>query len=138
MLQITATFLMARMKKRVSRGKRTVKRRHGKGSSKTFVTTLRRLSSLQPSQRVQAMKSANDKFIRQFCNSVKKLRHQPVSSKTLKQLRRQSLKLRKLVSAKTSINTKRRMLSQRGGFLPMLLAPIISALAGTIISAIRR
>ena len=129
---------MTRTRKRTSQRKKKKTTKRHSVNSKPFVTTLRRLSSLQPSQRVQAMKSANDKFIRQFCNSVKKLRHQPVSSKTLKQLRRQSLKLRKLVSAKTSINTKRRMLSQRGGFLPMLLAPIISALAGTIISAIRR
>ena len=129
---------MARKTKHTSRRRKRVKGRRGKANSKSFATTLRNLSSLPPSQRVQAMKSANDKFIRQFCNSVKKLRHHPVSPHTSKQLRRQSKKLRKLVSAKTSISTKRRMLSQRGGFLPMLLAPIISALAGTLISAFRR
>ena len=134
MLETTLIFLMARKTKRVSQHKKTIKRRGD--NTKPFVTTLRKLSSLHPSQRVETMKSVNDRFIRQFCNSVKKLRHHPVSPHTLIQLRRQSKKLRKLVSAKTSINTKRRMLSQRGGFLPLILAPIISALAGSVIGAI--
>ena len=129
---------MARKTKRVAQRKKAVRRRRGKTSSKSFVTALRRLSSLRPSQRIQAVKLANDKFIRQFCNGVKKLRHRPVPPRTLKQLRRQSTKLRKLVSAKTSIKAKRNMLTQRGGFLPMLIAPLISALAGSIVGAIRR
>ena len=127
---------MARTTKRNIRRKRTVKRRRGKGNTQSFVTTLRRLLSLRPSQRIQAMKLANDKFIQQFCNSIKKLRHTPVSPRVQRQLQQQSRNLRKLVSTKTNISTKRKMLCQRGS--GAFKRGLIGALAGAITGALGR
>ena len=131
---------MARRKntKRTLKRQKTVKKRGGKQNKKSFANALRKLSALTPSQRVAAMKLANDKFIRQFCQHVKSLRYKPLSSKHRNQLRRQSKELRKMLSAKTSIKSKRKMLTQRGGILPLLLAPLISTLAGSIIPAVTK
>ena len=85
------------------------------------------------------MKLANNKFLQQFCSNVKKLRHARVSSSHQKRMRRQSKNIRKLISAKTSYNTKRKMLSQRGGFLlPLLIPPLLSAGVGAITSALSK
>ena len=127
---------MVRKTKAVSRRKKVVKRKRGKGNSKSFVTALRKLSSLQPSQRLQAVKLSNDKFIRDFCHNMKKLRYQSVSPKLQKQLRHHSKKLRKLVSTKTNIKTKRKMLSQRGSGL--LSRGLMGALAGALTAALGR
>ena len=114
--------------------RKIIKKRTGRTS---FVNALRRLSKLRPTQRVEAMKLANNKFIQQFCSNVKKLRHAGVSSAHQKRMRRQSKNIRKLISAKTSYNMKRKMLTQRGGFLlPLLLPPLLSAGVGAITSAL--
>ena len=127
---------MARKTKRTSkrsRGKasrkKSAKRPRRKAGSKSFVNAVQRLKSLRPSQRVNAMKLANDKFIQQFCKNVKKLKHAPVSTSVRKRLRHQSKKLGKLVSGKTSIKVKRKMLTQRGGILPLIIGPLIGAIA---------
>ena len=125
---------MARRRTNSSRRRRV--RRRQKGSNK-FNSTLLRLKKLSPSQRRQAMEIANDKFIRDFTKEVKNLRRADGLRPTLKQkLRRHSKALRKLANNKTSIKAKRRMLSQRGGFLPLLLAalPAIGSIAGGLIS----
>ena len=134
---ITLLFIMAQKTKRVSQRKKVVKQGRNKCNTKTFVTTLKKLSSLHPAQRVQAMKLANDKFIRDFCNNIKKLRHQPVPPNVQKQLHHQSKNLRKLVSAKTSLQTKRKMLCQRGGS-GALQRGLLGALAGAITGAFGR
>ena len=115
------TYRKRRVQKRASR-KRASKKR-GKNA---FTNALRKLTSLQPPQRAQAMKVANNTFVRQFCQKVKSLRRARLPPSLQKRLTRNSKHLRKLVSSKTSIASKRNMLSQqRGGFLLSLLAPII-------------
>lgn len=118
-------------KRRVGK-KRSVKRRGGKrrGNGASFSNAMRKLSSLRPPQRVQAMKLANDKFVRQFCQKVKGLQRARLSPSVQKQLRRKSKHLRKLVSPKTSVRTKRGMLTQRGGFLSALIPIIIKTALG--------
>ena len=108
-----------------------------KATQTKFANALRKLSSLRSSQRTQALKLANDSFIRQFCNNVKKLRKVPLSPSLQKRFRKQSKNLRKLVNAKTSVRVKRDMLTQRGGFLPFLI-PLLTSVAGSIIGALRK
>lgn len=105
-----------------------------KGSS--FKAVLNKIKKLRPSQRTQAMKLANNKFINDFTREVKKLKHARVSSKIKNRLRRQSKKLNKFISRKTSTANRRRMLTQRGGFLPLLLAalPALGSIIGGVIS----
>ena len=48
-------------------------------------------------------------------------------------LRRQKKTLRALALAKSSIKNKRKLLAQKGGaLLPLLLAPVLSAVAGSL------
>ena len=111
------------------------KRKTGRKKISKFDQALIRLRKLKRDQQSKAMSFANKSFINQFCNKVKKLRHKKISPKDAKVLRRNSLKLKKLVSKKTSFSKKRKMLSQRGGFLPALL-PLLAPVIGTIASSI--
>ena len=125
---------MARNTKRISRRKKkSVKRRGGKRGNNAFKNALKKLSSLHPSQRTQAMKMANTKFVRQFCQKVKSLRTARISPAVQSKLRRKSKELRKLIAKKTSLRKKQDMLSQRGGgLLTILLPALISAITTSL------
>ena len=120
------------------RGRCTVKRkRKQKSHANKFNVTLKRLKNLKASQRRQAIEIANDKFIRHFLAHVKKLKRATGLRQSLKRkLKRHTKALRKLTNKKVSLKSKRKMLAQRGGFLPLLLAalPAIGSIAGGIIS----
>jgi len=126
------------IKKRRSKSKKKRGGKKPRNNKKSFVNALRKLSKLQPTQRVTVMKMANDKFVRQFCQKVKTLRHARLPPKTQQLLKRRGKNLRKLVSPKTSIKVKRRMLSQRGGFLGALIAPLIGLATSAIGAALRK
>ena len=124
-----------KVKRRTATKRRRVRRRQ-KGSNK-FGGTLLRLKKLKASQRRQAMEIANDKFIRDFTAQIKKLRTVNKLRPALrKKLKRHTKLLRKMTNNKTSLKVKRKMLAQRGGFLPLLLAalPAIGSIAGGILS----
>lgn len=78
---------------------------------------------------------ANNGFIRQMCTHIKKLRHKKLRGKQIKALKRHAPKLRTLVNSKVPLSKKRRLLSQRGGLLPML-APILMSTIGPAIRGI--
>ena len=78
---------------------------------------------------------ANNGFIRQMCTHIKKLRHKKLSGKHVKVLKRHAPKLRQLASSKVPLAKKRRLLSQRGGFLSML-APVLMSTIGPAIKGI--
>lgn len=124
-----------KVKRRTSTKRRRVRRTQKRGTK--FLHTLRRLKALNASQRQQAMGIANNKFIRDFSKAVKKLRSQKNMSPSLrKRLKKHTSELRKLAGNKTALNTKRQILSQRGGFLPLLLAalPAVGSIIGGVIS----
>lgn len=108
----------------------------GGGGAKRFTTAIRKIRKLSPALQVEAMRAANDKFIRCMCRAVRKLKNKRLSPKLTADMQRNAKKIRKLIHPKTSIRTKRNMLSRRGGFLPLLLAglagPLISNLIGGI------
>ena len=91
-------------------------------------------------QQRQALMMANDAFICQLCAQVKKLRHQPLSAPVKKRMQKQKKNLQKFVLQKTSANVRRKMLTQRGGFLPMLLSALsaVGAMLGNIIAGTKR
>ena len=78
---------------------------------------------------------ANNTFIRQFCTRVRKLKHAKLTPKLEGKLRRHKAKLRMLSNGKTAIKRKRAVLSQRGGFLPLLMAaiPAIASVVGSLV-----
>ena len=123
-------FTMA--KRRVSR---KTKRRGSRKSQTKFRTALMRLRRLKPHHQCEAMKMANNGFIRQMCTHIKKLRHRQFSGKQVKGLKRHASKLRTLSNPKVSLTKKRQLLSQRGGFLSML-APMLMSVVGPAIQGI--
>ena len=131
---------MARTKRSAPkrRTKSTPKRRSKKTTPKrpkktAFANAVRKLSRLRAPQRVQAMKLANNNFVRQFCQNVNQLRRAHLPPHMEKKLQQSSTKLRKLVSRKTSLKSKRDMLAQRGGFLGFLLPILLKTVLGKVL-----
>lgn len=110
-----------------TRNKRVAVERRNKCAH--FKNILTKLKKLKGAQRVQALQLANSAFLREFCSHVKKLRHVKLSPSTAKKLKRHSKILRKLIHKNSSINVKRKILTQRGGGI---LLPLIGALIPTI------
>lgn len=83
---------------------------------------------------------SNDAFIRQLCTHIKKMRHASLPSPLKKRMQKQRKNLQKFIRARTSATVKRKMLSQRGGFLPLLIAalPALGAMVGNVIGGARR
>jgi len=123
----------------MTRKRKTSKRRRRKKAQKKsvskFTSALRRLKKLNAAQQSQAIKMANNAFIRQFCNQVRKLKHTKLSAKVRVKFRKHRKNIRKLLHKSTSMDSRRNMLSQKGGgFLKNLLTSI--PIVGDIVSAI--
>ena len=116
--------------------KRRPSRKANRSTTK-FRSALLQLKRLKPHHQCEAMKMANNGFIRQMCTHVKKLRRAKLSGKQVKSLKRHSHKLRALANAKVSLARKRKLLSQRGGFLPLIL-PLLGSIVGPAIKGIAR
>ena len=112
------------------------RRRVKGGGGKTFKAVIGKLKKLSPGLQVQAMRSANNRFIRCMCSAVRKLKNKRLSSKVTAGMHRNAKKIRKLISPKTSIRAKRRMLSHKGGFLPLLLAGLGGSLVSSLLGGI--
>lgn len=125
---------MARNRRRVSHSKKTARRRkqrrvlnrrkrkktkqygHSKRRRSTaFSRALIRLKKLRAPQQRQAMSMANNAFIRQFVNHVKKLKHKKLPLRTAKTFRKHRKQIRRLVNPRTSMLKRRALLTQRGG-----------------------
>ena len=115
--------------------RKKTKKRVSKQSSK-FFAALSKLKRMKSVDQREALRQSNDAFIRQLCTHIKKLRHANLSPSLKKRVMRQKKNLRKLILPKTSIRMKRKMLAQRGGFVPLLLAalPAVGAMVGNIIA----
>ena len=131
---------MARKQSSKSKSLRPKRRIKKSGNLSKFNRVMKRLKQMNSNQQRQAIMMANDAFIRQLSNQAKKLRHINLNAPLRKRVHRQKKKLQKLVLPKTSIRTKRKMLSQRGGFLPLLISalPVVGAMLGNIISGAKR
>ena len=123
---------MARRK--AQRKNKRGKKRGMKSRVNNFSRAICQLKQMKANDQREAMSMANNAFIRQFCSNVKKLKHAKLTPKLEGKLRRHKAKLRMLANNKTGIKRKRKVLSQRGGILPLLMAAL-PALAG-ITSAI--
>ena len=110
--------------------KKTIPRRPNKTA---FANVVRKFSRLRTPLHVEAMKLANNNFVRQFCQNVNQLRHARLPPHMEKKLQQSSTKLRKLVSRKTSLKSKRDMLAQRGGFLGFLLPVLLKTVLGKVL-----
>lgn len=117
--------------------KRKVQRKKSHRAKKhsNFTHAIQRLKSLKAGEQQQAMNMANNTFIRQFCKHLKKLKRVKLSHKKKRALRKHKKQLRQLMSARTPISKRRRILTQSGGGV---LKSILSAIpiVGTVLNAI--
>ena len=125
-------------KKRATRKRKRVYRKPAKESK--LMVAFQKLKRMKPHHQREAIKMCNANFIQQLCTQVKKMRNKPLPSKIARRMKTQKKNLQKFIRVKTSTNTRRKMLSQRGGFLPLLIAalPAVGAMVGNIIGRARR
>lgn len=121
------------MVKRKGGKRRSGKRRSGKTSK--FSSAIQSLQRMKPNQRRNAIRYANDKFIRDIVCHVKKLRTKKLPPQLRKTLKKHSTKLRLISSPKVSLQRKRKTLTQKGGFFPALL-PLLAPLAANVLGGI--
>lgn len=95
---------------------------------------LRHLKNAKKQKRASLLKSAQKDLILCICDCANNILRGNVQlrSKDKKALKRHKRALRALAERRKGIETKRKLLVQKGGFLPFLLAPILSAAGGLI------
>ena len=97
-----------------------------------FKKAIRALLQMNKRMQKQMMRSASNKFVKDFSSTVAKLRYRPylVSQRNRRKLHQHKRKLRILADSRASIKSKRRVLNhQTGGIFPILI-PIIAASIG--------
>ena len=115
---------------------KTMKRRRApkstmKRCSTKLISTLKRLSKLPSSQLQRQIQFANHKFVNDLCAATRKLRYAKIKlTPTLrKKLTRHRQHLRSLANRRTSVQTKKKLLTQRGGVLPFLIPLIVAGIS---------
>lgn len=86
-----------------------------------------------PKQRSELIKTADNQLIKVICDCAENVLagQVPLTPKQKRKLARHKKLLREL-RGKKSLVTKRKRLSQSGGFLPALLAPILGVVGGLV------
>ncbi len=84
--------------------------------------------------RKKYLATCSQDFVDALCECCKNLLkgNIPVRPAQLKKLKRHKLVLRKLANKKTSVAQRRKILQQKGGFLGLLIKPLIT-LAGSLL-----
>lgn len=98
---------------------------------------LKSLQKAKPSERKILLKKASPDLIKAICECVINILKGTVPLKTFQKnkLKTHKIILRNLQNKKININKKKKLLIQKGGFLPLLLsvlAPIISGVVGSL------
>lgn len=109
----------------MARGK-TSRRAQSRRKRSDFHQSLLRLKKLKARDRSQAISMANDRFIRQLSQHVKKLKYAKLSTKARKSLQKHRKSLRSLSNNRTSMSKRRKILSQHGG---SILGSILSSVS---------
>lgn len=106
--------------------------RNGSPLNKKQAAILRALQYLNKEQREAVLRKADSRVIRCICEcALNILRgNVPLKAEERKKLRRHAPLLRRLAAKKGCWKSKKRFVVQNGGFLPLLLAPIL----GTVLS----
>lgn len=97
---------------------------------------LKALFHLNNKQRKALLETADSKLVRHICECALNvlIGNVPLQKTQKSRLRRHANTLRKLAEPSVSLSKKKKIIVQRGGFLPALLAPIIGTLLASIIS----
>lgn len=94
------------------------------------------LSKAKPKLRQKLLQSAKPETIRAIAECVHNVCNGNVriSPKTKNRLKRHKACWRRLVDKKVSLKKKRKILMQKGGFLPSFLIPVIGSIASALVS----
>lgn len=105
---------------------------NGSPLCKKHIAILRALQYLSKEQREAVLRKADARTIRCICEcALNVLRgNVPLKTEQRRKLRRHASVLRRLAAKKGCWRSKKRFIVQSGGFLPLLLAPVL----GTILS----
>lgn len=108
--------------------------RRGSPLCKKHIAILQALQHLNKEQREAVLRKADSQIIRSICEcALNVLRgNVPLKPEQRKKLRRHAPVLRRLAAKKGCWKSKKRFVVQSGGFLPLLLAPIL----GTVLSSL--
>lgn len=100
---------------------------------------LKYLRKAKKQERCSLLKTAHRDLIVCICDCAANVLQGRVriSSKHKKALQRHKATLRTLAEKRKGIKTKRQLLIQRGGFLPALLAPILTVAGGLLSNFLR-
>ena len=110
--------------------------------SPDFHRAIKTLCKMKGNQRCHALNKASNKFITDISQTLSKARRIPIQRihpSLRKQIHSRRKALRAVVNRKTSIKRKRKLLTQKGGLLPLaipLLKMIVPTLAGSIFGKI--
>ena len=100
---------------------------------KAHLKTLRSLKRRSETERKQFFKTCNRGAVDCCCEIARNIlnKNVPLTQRHLKSLRRHGKKLHDLARVRTSLATKRKIL-QTGGFLPLLLSPLLGLVSNII------
>ena len=118
------------------KGKRKTFRKNGQSKRKIlvkrkFFNAVQALRKMKPKEQRKRTQNASKEFIDDITTFLKRLRRMPhlVKNRHRKVLKKLGKSLRKLVNKGTSVESRRKILLQRGGIIPFLI-PIICASIG--------
>lgn len=102
-----------------------------------YMELLEILQQAKPKQRKQIIEASNNDFIKLLCECCLNILYGPmqITPEQKRKLKKYAPIMRQIASKKQpnkSLAKKRELILQNGGFLPALLAPIISLAGGLI------
>ena len=105
---------------------------------KKHIDSLRALCHFKPKQIKAVLENSDKELVGCICECMYNVANGsfPVPPRTLTKLKRHKSKIRKAINKSTSFKKRKRILAQSGGFLPLLLAPIVSLVGGLVGEAI--
>ena len=101
---------------------------------KKHIPVLKVLHKAKDKERKRIINSGNKELVLCLCECIVNILNGnvPTTSEQKKKLRRYAKNLNALKSQRTSLKKKKQLFGQKGGFLPLLLAPIIGVVGGLI------
>ena len=101
---------------------------------KKHIPVLKVLHKAKDKERKRIIDSGNKELILCLCECIINILNGnvPTTSDQKKKLKRYTKNLQILKRQRTSLKQKKKLFGQKGGFLPLLLAPIIGVVGGLI------
>jgi hypothetical protein len=105
---------------------------------KKNINTLRALCHLKKKQAKSLLQASDKQLIGCICECVHNVANGNVkiSQKSLEKIQKHKSKIRKIIGNDVSYQERKKLIVQSGGFLPLLLAPIVSLVGGLVGEAI--